>query len=95
MNKDKKKVSIKNRFIQLMSNEKWQSISIPVAAILISFIAAAIVIFMLGKNPFQAFLNLLQGSGILPKPSYAGYKSMLTDFLSLLNGGIHQTPLVQ
>jgi len=91
MNKDKKNVSIKNRFIQLMSNEKWQSISVPVAAIVISFIAAAIVIFMLGKNPFQAFYNLLQGSGILPKPSYAGYKSMLTDFLSLLNA---MTPLI-
>ncbi|KKK36260.1 ABC transporter permease [Mesobacillus campisalis] len=72
-------------------DEKWQPVTIPLVAILISFIAAAIVILIIGKNPIQAFYNLLQGAGILPKPSYAGYKSMLTDFLSLLNA---MTPLV-
>jgi len=39
----------------------------------------------------EAFYNLFQGAGILPKPSYAGYKSMLTDFMSLLNA---MTPLL-
>jgi len=91
MSKDKKKKGFRYSLIRPISNEKWQSISIPLAAILISFIAAAIVILLIGKNPLQAFHNLLQGSGILPKPSYAGYKSMLTDFLSLLNA---MTPLV-
>ena len=65
--------------------------TIPLVSIIISFIAAAIVILLIGKNPLQAFYNLFQGAGILPKPSYAGYKSMLTDFLSLLNA---MTPLV-
>lgn len=74
-----------------MSNEKWQPILIPVFSILISFIVAALVILLLDKNPLQAFHNLFQGAGILPKPSYAGYKSMLTDFLSLLNV---MTPLI-
>ena len=46
---------------------------------------------LIGKNPLQAFYNLFQGAGIFPKPSYAGYKSMMTDFLSLLNA---MTPLV-
>jgi simple sugar transport system permease protein len=78
-------------FISLFGNEKWQSITIPVFSILLSLIAAAIVIFVIGKNPFNAYINLLQGSGILPKPSYAGYKSILTDFLSLLNA---MTPLL-
>lgn len=91
MSKDKKKKSLKYSLIRPISNEKWQPISIPLTAIIISFIAAAIVILLIGKNPLQAFYNLLQGAGILPKPSYAGYKSMLTDFLSLLNA---MTPLV-
>lgn len=91
MSKDKKKKSFRYSLIRPISNEKWQPISIPLVAILISFIAAAIVILLIGKNPLQAFYNLFQGAGILPKPSYAGYKSMLTDFLSLLNA---MTPLV-
>lgn len=89
----------KEKFIQKVgrvlawpiSHEKWQSISIPLYSILLSFIAAAIVILLIGKNPLQAFFNLLQGAGIMPKPSYAAYKSMFTDFLSLLNA---MTPLV-
>ena len=91
MSKDKKKKSLRYSLIRPISNEKWQPISIPLVAILISFIAAAIVILLIGKNPLQAFYNLFQGAGILPKPSYAGYKSMLTDFMSLLNA---MTPLL-
>ncbi|MFS0882005.1 ABC transporter permease [Metabacillus niabensis] len=89
----------KEKFIQKVgrvlawpiSHEKWQSISIPLYSILLSYIAAAIVILLIGKNPLQAFFNLLQGAGIMPKPSYAAYKSIFTDFLSLLNA---MTPLV-
>lgn len=91
MSKDTKKKVLSNRLIQPIRNEKWQPISIPFVSILVSFLAAALVILLLGKNPLQAFFNLLQGAGIFPKPSYAGYKSMLTDFLSLLNA---MTPLV-
>jgi general nucleoside transport system permease protein len=91
MSKDKKKTSLSKYLIRPIRNEKWQSISIPIVSIVISFIAAAIVILLIGKNPLQAFYNVFQGAGILPKPSYAGYKSMLTDFLSLLNA---MTPLV-
>ncbi len=80
-----------NNRIPLLGNEKWQPVTIPLFSILLSLIAAAVVILLIGKNPFSAFLNLLQGSGILPKPSYAGYKSILTDFLSLLNA---LTPLL-
>ncbi|WP_052948839.1 ABC transporter permease [Mesobacillus campisalis] len=91
MSKVKRKNNAKNNLIRPIRDEKWQPVTIPLVAILISFIAAAIVILIIGKNPIQAFYNLLQGAGILPKPSYAGYKSMLTDFLSLLNA---MTPLV-
>jgi ABC-type uncharacterized transport system permease subunit len=91
MNNEKKKKSLSYRLLWPIRNEKWQPITIPVVSILISFIVAAIVILLLGKNPFHAFYSLFQGAGILPKESYAGYKSMLTDFLSLLNA---MTPLI-
>lgn len=79
------KTELQKFFVSLLGNEKWQSVSIPVFAILLSLVAAALVILMLGRNPLSAFLNLLQGSGIAPKPSYAGHKSILTDFMSLLD----------
>ncbi|NLY86142.1 MAG: ABC transporter permease [Tissierellia bacterium] len=89
---DKRKGNTFNRVIlKLLGNEKWQHLTIPIFLIFLSFIAASIIILSLGKNPLGAFYNLLQGAGILPKPSYAGYKSMLTDFLSLLN---YMTPMI-
>ncbi len=78
-------------FLKSIGNERWQHITIPIFLIFLSFFAASIIILALGKNPLGAFYNLLQGAGILPKPSYAAYKSMLTDFLSLLN---YMTPMV-
>lgn len=69
----------------LMGSERRQRITIPVFAILLSLIASSIVLLILGKNPMDAFISLLRGSGILPKAAYAAKKSMLTDFLSLLN----------
>lgn len=91
MIKDNRKHNLRKILIRPISNEKWQPITIPLVSIVLSFVAAAIVILLIGKNPLQAFYSLVQGAGILPKPSYAGYKSMLTDFLSLLNA---MTPLV-
>jgi simple sugar transport system permease protein len=83
--------NIKKSFIMLMGNEKWQPFTIPVFSIFLSLIAASIVILLLGKNPIGAFHNLLQGAGIMSKPSYAGYKSILTDFMTLLNA---MTPML-
>ncbi len=80
-----KKGGIKQLFVNCFGNEKYQSVTIPLFAILISLIVGAVIIASLGKNPLAAYQNLLQGSGILPKPSYAGYKSILTDFTSFLN----------
>lgn len=94
----KKEINKKNFFYQVkqifivgLGNEKWQSVSIPLFSILLSLIAASIVIIIIGKNPVSAFHNLLQGAGLMPKPSYAGYKSIVTDFLTLLNA---MTPLL-
>lgn len=79
------KHGIKRAVVRLLGDERYQSVSIPIFAIVLSLLAGAAVILFLGKNPLIAYQNLLQGSGILPKPSYAGYKSILTDFTSFMN----------
>lgn len=87
----KVKYEIKKGFVKLLGNEKTQFIAIPVFSIIISLIAGSAVIALTGGSPFQAFKNLLQGCGILSKPSYAGFKSPLTDFTSFLNA---MTPML-
>ena len=76
---------IKRGFLFLMGDEKRQRITIPLFAIVLSLLAGSVVLLILGKNPLVAFTSFLQGSGLLPKASYAGKKSMLTDFMSLVN----------
>ena len=78
-------------FVKLLGNEKHQNITIPVFAIVLSLLVGAVVIACLGKNPFSAYMNLLQGSGIFPKAKYAGGKNMLTDFLSFMD---YWTPMI-
>lgn len=72
-------------FVKTLGNEKYQFITIPVFSILVSFLVGAVVILILGKNPLEAYGNLLQGSGLWMKEKYAGGKSMLTDFLSFVD----------
>lgn len=86
-----KKGNFTKLLMRLLGNEKWQFLTIPAFLIALSFIVASAIILLLGKNPLMAFFNLLQGAGIMPKPSYAGYKSILTDFLTLLN---FMTPMI-
>lgn len=76
---------IQRGFLFLMGDSKRQRITVPILAILLSLIAGSIVLLILGKNPFETFASFLQGSGILPKAKYAAKKSMLTDFMSLVN----------
>lgn len=80
-----KKHTLKRGVVRLLGDERYQAVTIPVFAIVLSLLAGAVVILCLGKNPLTAYQNLLQGSGLLPKASYAGYKSMLTDFTSFMN----------
>ena len=82
---------MKKFLVKVLGNEKYQKFTIPVFAILLSLIVGAVVIAVLGKNPISAYMNLLQGSGILPKLKYAGGKSMLTDFFSFMN---YWTPMI-
>lgn len=82
----KNKNGILHRLIlQTIGHEKRQHYMIPVFTILLSLIFGIIVIALLGSNPFKAYYNLLQGSGLAPKASYAGHKGMITDFTSFLN----------
>lgn len=76
---------------KILGNKKYQFISIPAFAIIISLLVCAIAIGITGKNPFYAYYNLLQGSGMAPKASYANHKSILTDFTSYLN---YLTPMI-
>lgn len=68
-----------------LKNSKVQAILVPIIAIIVSLLVGAVVLLSLGKNPISVYYNILQGAGILPKPSYAGYKGLITDFFSLLN----------
>lgn len=72
-------------------NKLWNSVKIPLLAILCSLVAAGVIIAVTGSNPFRAYYALLQGSGLAPKASYANYKSMLTDFFSYVN---YFTPMI-
>ena len=78
-------------FVKMLGNEKYQFITIPVFSIIVSLLVGAVVILALGKNPVEAYGNLLQGSGLLMKEKYAGGKSMLTDFLSFVD---YWTPMI-
>lgn len=71
--------------LQTIGHEKRQHYMIPLFTILLSLLFGILVIALLGKNPLQAYYNLLQGSGLAPKASYAGHKGMITDFTSFLN----------
>lgn len=78
-------------FVKALGNEKYQFITIPVFSILVSLLVGAVVILLLGKNPIDAYGNLLQGSGLMVKEKYAGGKGMLTDFLSFVD---YWTPMI-
>ncbi|MGL4361679.1 MAG: ABC transporter permease [Cellulosilyticaceae bacterium] len=82
---------LKQSFLKIFGNEKYQGLSIPLLALFMSLIVASLVILAVGKDPFESFVSLLKGSGLLPKASYAAKKSMLTDFMSLLNS---LTPMI-
>lgn len=84
--KQRKNSNILSRvFLRVMGDDKRQSITIPLFAILLSLIAGAIMMLILGKNPIDAYKSLLQGCGMIPKAKYAGGKGILTDFMSYLD----------
>ncbi len=82
---------MKKIFFRLLGGEKLQTARISLFAILISLLVGAVILFVIGKNPVSAYLNLLQGSGLAIKQSYAGRQNMFTDFMSFLDA---LTPMI-
>lgn len=81
----------KSIFIRMLVDEKKQSITIPVLAILIGLVVGGIIIAITGSNPFKAYYNILQGCGLAKKPTYGGKKGMITDFMEYVN---YVTPMI-
>ncbi len=88
---EKKNNGFKAFILKVLGDEKKQNITVPLFAIVLSLLFGAIIILALGKNPLVAYQNLLQGSGLWLKPSYANFKGILTDFASFLNA---LTPMI-
>ena len=82
---------MKKLIVKLIGGEKLQMVRISLLAIIVSLLVGAIVLLLIGKDPFAAYGNLLQGSGLLPKHSYAGRQNMFTDFMSFLDA---LTPMI-
>jgi ABC-type uncharacterized transport system permease subunit len=68
-----------------MISSRKRFLRVAVGSVLISLLIGAIVILILGKNPFSAYYNLLQGCGLAPKAKYGGGRSMFTDLSSYID----------
>ena len=82
---------MKRALVKLLGNEKGQLFRISLFSLVISLIVGSFILILIGKNPLSAYGNLLQGSGLLPKFSYAGRQNMFTDFMSFLDA---LTPMI-
>ena len=69
--------------LNIFGNERSQSLTIPLLAILMSLLAISVLIIALGSNPLEVFRSLLAGAGWLPKNNYGGGQSQLTDLISM------------
>ncbi len=81
---------MKKLFAKIISGKK-QAFVISIMAIFVSLIFGAIILLILKKNPLQVYYTFLQGTGFAFKEKYGKYKSIFTDFMSLLN---YMTPLL-
>ena len=82
---------MKKCLVRLLGGEKWQMARISVFCILLSLLAGAVLLLVMGRNPLAAYGNFLQGSGLMLKAKYAGGQGMVTDFLNLLDA---LTPMI-
>ncbi len=60
-------------------------------AITISLFFGALILWLMGKNPIEAYMNILQGVGLMEKAKYSGRQNMFTDFMSLIDA---MTPMI-
>lgn len=82
---------MKKLIVKLLGGEKLQMFRISLFTIFLSLIVGIIILIAIGKDPIASYGNLLQGSGLLPKQSYAGRQNMFTDFMSFLDA---LTPMI-
>ncbi len=82
---------MKRILVRLLSGEKHQMLRIALFAIAVSLIFGALVLALIGNNPLSCYCNLLQGSGLWPKRSYAGRQNIFTDFMDFLDA---LTPMI-
>lgn len=75
----------KQAVAKVLGPGKTQSLRISLFCIFLSLLAGSLLLLALGKNPITGYVSILQGAGFLHKARYAGHKSMLTDFMSLIN----------
>ena len=60
-------------------------------AIIISLIFGALILWLMGKDPVSAYMDLLRGSGLMEKVKYSGRQNMFTDFMSFVDA---LTPMI-
>ena len=81
----------KKAIVKMLGPGKAQYLRVSLFCIIISLIAGSVLLLLLGKNPIEGYISILQGAGFIPKARYAGHKSMFTDFMSLVN---YTTPMI-
>jgi len=76
----------KNAFrpIDLLADDRWNKITIPLITILLTVLVASLIMILIGRSPVVAMKSFLQGSGLWPKAVYSPSKGMLTDLFSFL-----------
>ena len=75
---------VMSHILRLLAGDRTTQAAVPLFFVVMTLISASILLLVLGKNPLAAFAAFLQGSGFMPRPSYAGGQNMFTDFLSFL-----------
>ena len=66
---------------KIIGDEKRQAYTIPLLAILASLVVASLLFLIMGHNPLTAYQAILRGAGLMPRPSYAAGRGMLTDIM--------------
>ena len=85
MNEHTQKAKKGSWLARVLSSEKYGAFTVPVFCIVLTILASSVLLLVIGKNPITAFVAFLQGSGIIPKPTYGGGQNMLGDFLNYLS----------
>ena len=75
----------RNFFLARRLTGRFASLWVSILAILMMFVAASVLLLILGKNPLTAFHSFLQGCGFAAKENYGSGSGMLMDLLEFMN----------